>query len=66
MINRLRLPTMRQLEKMGSGDAGAVLDYQESEYKIILGQLTDPNDRRRIRKAIRRVQKRRDEFFGDN
>ena len=67
-MSNLRLPTMRQLEKMGPLDAGAVLDYQEQELNKVLVNLSPSsahysNDRRRVRAALRRVQKRREEFF---
>ena len=67
MSNNMRLPTLRQLERMGARDADATLDWLESQWERVLFEL--PKDgshsatRRRVRAALYRVRNRRKEFF---
>ena len=66
-MSSLRLPTMRQLEKMGR-DAGTVLDFIESELEKAISGLPKQDHnyaryRRNLKASLRRVQKRRDEFL---
>lgn len=68
MSNSLRLPTMRQLEKMDAKDAGMILDIQERELEKIYNTLPHGNayakNRRNVRQQLYRVRARRIEFFG--
>ena len=66
-----RLPTLRQLERMGPADAGRVLDLVEQEWTGLKGSPTMVMDghtqayaRANAQRNIRRVQKRREEYFG--
>lgn len=63
-MSNLRLPTMRQLERMGV-DAGKALDAIEYELEKEI-KTVKPSYRKNIKAAIHRVQKRRAEFFGDS
>ena len=59
----VRLPTMAQLDRFGV-DAGSVLDSQERDLERAIVQAVSDRDRDGIRRALRRLSKRRDEFFG--
>ena len=68
-MNTLRLPTMNQLERMGGNDADALLSYIQSELSTVIGKLPGTihsRDRRLLQASIRRVKKRRLEFFGQD
>jgi hypothetical protein len=68
MSDNLRLPTMRQLKRMGAGDADKVLDWIESQLKNLLDRLpvdgSESWTRKRWRERLYRVRKRRTEYFG--
>lgn len=68
-MSTLRLPALKQLKRMGSRDAAAILDYQESELQKLLSNIPkrDPRFstyRRNTLRALRRLQKRRTDFLG--
>lgn len=66
-MNNLRLPTLKQLDKMGAGDAGKVLDYIQLELEKAIGMLDGPGNaryRKNLRAALQRVKNRRHELFG--
>jgi len=60
----MRLPTLKQLERMGRGDAEAVLDYQEAELRKTLANLpkTYSHLRPGLNAKLRRLLKRREEL----
>lgn len=62
-----RLPTLKQLERKGK-DAGAVLDAIESQLEEVLAFSTGSlsHQRPRALAKLRRLQKRREEFFSED
>lgn len=57
-----RIPTLKQLERAGA-DAGAVLDAVERDLELAIARSTEENQYG-LKKQLKRLHKRRDEWFG--